>query len=353
MKSFSKYNLTILDQIPSATFVINCESQVIYWNKACEVLTEVPAKDIIGTSDHWKCFYEQQRYCLADLVLKDDWEEYISLYEHINKNTSSERGLSAENWCRIASGYKYLIIDASAFYDEDGKMIGVVESLRDATQLIDTQQELKKLVIAVEDSPVATYIVDADNKFEYVNQKYTEIAGYSLQDVVGTHTRDYNSEEMSEELYEALLTTVRAGNAWKGVLAKKRKDGSTYWANTQISSVKDSQGNVQNYICIQQDISKELEEQAQLKYRAEHDGLTGLLNRKEFDKRLQFLLTDMRLREESNIVIFMDLDHLKRVNDNFGHDGGDNLLVDVAQILKTSMRDTDSVARFGGDESTM
>lgn len=353
MKNFQKFNLEILDSIPTATFFISLDSKVLYWNHACELLTGVKADEVIGTSNHWKTFYKQKRLCLADLVLKDNWEEHAELYENIKKNKLSARGLSAENWCQTPSGEKYLLIDASSVHDKDGNMIGVVESLIDATQLINTQQAVKKLITAVENSPVATYIVDIDHKFEYINPKYSDITGYSMNDVLGTYIWDYNSEENSKEKYDELLSTIRAGHGWQGVLANKRKDGSSYWANTHISCVKDENGDVIDYICIQEDISKEHEEKEELKHRAEHDGLTNLLNRKEFDIRLQLLLDDKRIKNETNILVFLDLDNFKNVNDRFGHDAGDKLLLDVARILKDSVRDTDCVARYGGDEFTL
>ncbi|MBR1192660.1 diguanylate cyclase [Bradyrhizobium sp. AUGA SZCCT0160] len=116
------------------TFVLNPKRRVVIWNRACERLTGVVATDVIGTSDHWRAFYQQQRYCLADLVALGRPDKLSQLYpEHTVPHDGV--GFSAENWCVMPKlgNQLYLAIDAGPIHDEDGKLIAVVETLRDMT----------------------------------------------------------------------------------------------------------------------------------------------------------------------------------------------------------------------------
>jgi PAS domain-containing protein len=97
-------HLVWLDSIGSATFVINTDHMVIYWNEACEVMTGVTANRVIDTNQHWRGFYNNERPCLADMVLDDGWEEKAELYEYIEVAKTSKRGLIARNWCQTPAG---------------------------------------------------------------------------------------------------------------------------------------------------------------------------------------------------------------------------------------------------------
>jgi diguanylate cyclase (GGDEF)-like protein len=128
------------------TFVLNPNRQVVIWNRACERLTGVSASRVIGTREHWRAFYEEKRYCLADVVALGLADELDSLYpEH--KVPADGVGLSAENWCVMPKlgSHLYLAIDAGPIYDEVGNLIAVVETLRDMTDQKRAEACLKTL----------------------------------------------------------------------------------------------------------------------------------------------------------------------------------------------------------------
>jgi len=128
------YAVRLMQHLVVPTFVLNPKRRVVIWNRACERLTGVAAADVIGTSNHWRAFYQRQRYCLADLVALGRRDKLGQLYpEHTIPDDGV--GFSAENWCvmpRLGSQL-YLAIDAGPIHDEDGKLIAVVETLRDMT----------------------------------------------------------------------------------------------------------------------------------------------------------------------------------------------------------------------------
>jgi diguanylate cyclase (GGDEF)-like protein len=140
------YAVRLMQHLVVPTFVLNPRRQVVIWNRACERLTGVAASEIVGTTNHWRAFYEKQRYCLADLVALGRPDKLDDLYpEHAIPDDGL--GLSAENWCVMPrlGNQLYLAIDAGPIHDEDGKLIAVVETLRDMTDQKRAESALKTL----------------------------------------------------------------------------------------------------------------------------------------------------------------------------------------------------------------
>jgi len=127
-------------------FVLDRNARVIIWNQACERLTGVTAEEMIGTSDHWRCFYESQRPTLADVMLTNSASELDKLYTRHTACPSSAN-LTAESWCDMprVGKRRYLAADASPIFDDDGRLTAVVETLRDLTEEKQAQVALEQL----------------------------------------------------------------------------------------------------------------------------------------------------------------------------------------------------------------
>ncbi|WP_412478560.1 SpoIIE family protein phosphatase [Azonexus sp. IMCC34839] len=130
------FAITLMEHLVVPTFVLDADHRVLIWNRACERLTHVPAAEIVGTSDHWKAFYEARRPCLADLVADGYYEQIADLYSVHDEPDQPTFGVHAENWCWMPRrGTRlYLAVDAGPVFDEQGKLIAVVETLRDVTE---------------------------------------------------------------------------------------------------------------------------------------------------------------------------------------------------------------------------
>jgi len=216
------------------TFVLDNKGKVLIWNLACERLTNYKADDLIGTNDHWKAFYDEPRDCLADLLIKNKVGEIQSLYSATTDSEDDQFGVSVENWCEIPNieGHCYLAIDAAAIYNDSGKIIAVVETIRDMTE-----------------------------------------------------------QKLAHDKLERL---------------------------------------------------------------AQHDGLTGLANRRAFDSHLKSHWS-LAQREQTPIaLLFIDIDYFKQFNDIYGHQAGDECLQAVAKtIANQQFRPSDFTARYGGEEFTV
>lgn len=141
------FAIRLMQDLVVPTFVLDPQRRVIIWNKACERLTGVPAFEVVGTTEHWRGFYDEPRYCLADVLALGQTEELPALYTHHTKMEDTELGLRAENWCVMprAGHHCYLAIDAGPIFDDEGKLVAVVETLRDITQQKEAQIALQRL----------------------------------------------------------------------------------------------------------------------------------------------------------------------------------------------------------------
>jgi diguanylate cyclase (GGDEF)-like protein len=143
------FAVRLMQHLVVPTFVLNADRRVIIWNKACERLTGVPAHEVIGTSNHWRAFYDEERYCLADLLVLGRTDEMNELYVAHTEPSDCSLGLKAENWCVMPQVRKrlYLAVDAGPIYDEDGNLLAVVETLRDQTEQKLAQMALQSLAV--------------------------------------------------------------------------------------------------------------------------------------------------------------------------------------------------------------
>ena len=130
------FAITLMEHLVVPTFVLDAEQRVLIWNKACERLTDIPAAEVVGTRDHWRAFYETPRPCLADLVATGHYGQIAELYTVFEDPAEPVFGVHAENWCWMPARRQrlYLAVDAGPVFDESGKLIAVVETLRDITE---------------------------------------------------------------------------------------------------------------------------------------------------------------------------------------------------------------------------
>jgi diguanylate cyclase (GGDEF)-like protein len=146
-QSESAFAIKLMEHMVVPTFVLSPECCVLIWNRACERLTGVPASEVVGTSEHWRGFYDTARPCLADLVAQGRAAEVGNFYAEHRASVDIRHGLSAENWCVMPQlgTSLYLAIDAGPIYDEGGRLLAVVETLRDITAQKEAQSALQAL----------------------------------------------------------------------------------------------------------------------------------------------------------------------------------------------------------------
>ena len=141
------FAIRLLQEMVVPTFALDSERRVILWNKACERLTGVSAAEVLGTTEHWRAFYDEPRHCLADIIVLSQTVELSDLYTNQIKTDETELGLRTENWCVMPrAGHNcYLALNANPVFDDEGMLIAVVETLRDITQQKEAQIALQRI----------------------------------------------------------------------------------------------------------------------------------------------------------------------------------------------------------------
>ncbi|MCW8928848.1 MAG: EAL domain-containing protein [Gammaproteobacteria bacterium] len=226
----------------------------------------------------------------------------------------------------------------------------VYEASQKNTEITQSKEQIRILSQAVEQSPLSIVITDSNAKITYINPAFEKITGYHAKEVIGQNPKILQSGETSKKTYVELWSAISSKKAWEGDIQNRRKNGELYWEHAHIAPVVDSKGKIVNYLAIKEDVTRKKEYQQQLEYIAHFDALTNLPNRVLLSKRLQHSMSHVQCHSQLLAVVYLDLDGFKDINDNYGHDIGDQLLVILAKRLNNTLRDKDTFARIGGDE---
>jgi len=152
-------------------------------------------------------------------------------------------------------GLRTYLVTKSPHRDTDGSVIGVIGIAKDITERKHSEDMIRRLTVAVEQSPAAVVVTDTKGRIEYVNRRFTEITGYTSAEVLGKTPRVLQSGITPPEVYKDLWTTITAGREWTGVMQNRRKDGQLYWDSATVSPVRDTTGVVTHFVAIKQDVS--------------------------------------------------------------------------------------------------
>ena len=190
---------------------------------------------------------------------------------------------------------------------------------------------------------------------EYLNPVAEELTGWRLDEAAGRHIDDVFRgfhEETCEPLENPLSVAIRRTRPIKSVRPTLliRRDGNEIYIESTAAPIRNDRGEVTGAVLVFHDVSESRELNRRLSYHASHDILTGLVNRREFESRLERALKSAKARETSYALCYLDLDQFKMINDSCGHTAGDALLGQLGALLKSKIRWRDTLARLGGDE---
>ncbi|MDA8328463.1 MAG: EAL domain-containing protein [Betaproteobacteria bacterium] len=259
-------------------------------------------------------------------------------------------------------------LDYAVVYDQSGQYFGVISrySLFNALfeyerKLLDERAELiarleheltyHKIATAVfNTTSEGIFVAGADQVIQQVNAAFCKITGYTPDEALGKTLHILSSGRQDKTFYTQMLSAMKNHGVWQGEIWNKRKNGEIYPEWLVINSLLDAQGDVENYVGVFSDISTHKDMQNSLHRLAYYDPLTSLANRTLLFDRLNHAITRSQRQQTMLAVCIIDLDEFKPVNDRYGHDTGDMLLVEVAKRLTAVIRGEDTAARLGGDE---
>ena len=225
-----------------------------------------------------------------------------------------------------------------------------MELKQSVDQLTLSQSELRKLSMAIEQSPESVVITSTEPLIEYVNEAFVQITGYSRAEVIGQNPRMLSAGLTASETYTSMWQSLLAGNNWRGRLTNRRKNGQDYQENVLIAPVRDSEGRVCNYLAFKQDITTQIETEAEVYRLAHFDPLTGLCNRSLLMERISQALAQSHHESRQHALLLINMDRFKTLNDACGHTLGDQLLVAFGGRLAGVLEDGDTLARMSADE---
>lgn len=233
--------------------------------------------------------------------------------------------------------------------DLAGMIVGYHGFIRDITSRREREEDLRISAIAFQ-SCVGMCITDGDKKILRVNEAFTEITGYRVEEVTGMKPGVLKSDRHNQSFYASLWATIERDGAWRGETWIRHKSGLVFPQNMTVTAVNTFNGVTSHYVATFTNVSQLKTVDENTDHLAFHDSLTGLPNRRHLMKRLKQAAASSARYGRKGALLFVDLDNFKTLNDTRGHFEGDQLLKQVGERLAACVRESDIVARQGGDE---
>ena len=295
----------------------------------------------------WRLLVHPDDMARVQTQLREHLEGRSELFESVHRMQHANG-----EWRWIQSRVK-------ARFDENDRLKRLVGVETDITErklyeeaLFREKESAQITLQSIGDGVVTT---DADSRVQYLNPVASELTGWKLDDAVGRSIdeifRGFH-EETCEPIENPVAVAMRRNRSIKSVRPTLliRRDGNELYIESTAAPIRDPVGSVTGGVLVFHDVSESRELNRRLSYAASHDVLTELVNRREFEHRLERALKSAKARETSYAVLHIDLDQFKIVNDACGHNAGDELLRQIGALLKSKIRWRDTLARLGGDE---
>ena len=317
----------------------------------CIVLTDAQGKTI------WvnPAFTRLSGYSLDELLGKRPGDMLQGADTTAESKAVLRHAIATRTQCRVdivnysKAGNAYISeIRLAPIFAENGELTHFVAVQRDVTDqraLIQESIDFQAYRNALELQAIVS-VTDARGRITHVNRKFCEISGYEREELLGKSHRVVNSGHHDKTFFQEMWRTIRRGETWHREVCNRSKSGDLYWVDTTIAPVHGARGEILRYVSTRYDITDRKRAEVDLVRQAETDALTGLANRTRFMSDLSASM----LRKSGGLVVMIDLDHFKDLNDSLGHHMGDRLLKQMALRLTEFVGPSATTARLGGDE---
>jgi diguanylate cyclase (GGDEF)-like protein/PAS domain S-box-containing protein len=329
----------ILEAASEMIATVSLEQRLLYLNLAGRRMLGIPA-----TVD-----LDQQAYYIRDFhsteVAEQLSEQVFPLLAAGESRWEGElefRGLTGECF----PGHLVVIAHRS----ETGQLMwitGIVRDLRRRKEL-EAQQRLAMRVF--ENTIEGIIVTDGHARIQQVNAAFTEITGYTGEEVIGQTPKILRSEHHDQAFYDAMWQSIAETDRWQGEIWNRRKDGGVYLQWLSINCVRNAKGYIENYISIFHDLTEMRAKEAEIQHLVHHDPLTGLGNRHLLNERLRHAVRQARSQGERLALLVMDLGNIQLINESLGHTWCDRLIRHQSQQLQAMASEADTLVRIGADE---
>lgn len=273
------------------------------------------------------------------------------LEEEIKKCFDNKSLLSSEfRIIRPDKGIRVISVYGTIKWNSDNVPLYMHGINQDVTQLHKMHEDLYIASSIFDERESAIAITDKNEQFVRVNRKYSEITGFSQEELIGQTPRIVKSGKHDADFYKAMWKIIHKHGEWRGGIWNKRKDGQLFFQLQSISVVRDQGGKIEYYISNSLDSSIMTDAQIQAYCLAHYDSLTSLPNRYLIADTVRKAFNEMKHTGQHGALLFIDLDRFKLLNDSLGHLAGDEIIKTVAKRLRIAVRQSDVIARLGGNE---
>ena len=325
----------LIETIPGPIFYKDAQARYLGCNSAFANFIGTTADNLLGKAPHDVAPPElADKYLAADQALFN--QPGVQIYESPVRYASGEM--------------RDVLFHKATFTEADGSVGGLVGFMLDITERKRMEERLQQAAMVFDSSAEGVTITAPDGTIVAVNRAFTEITGYSEEEVIGRNPSVLHSGRQDKFFYREMWATIARCGRWQGEVWNTCKDGRVFPERLTISAVKDGAGAVTHYVGVFSDITAIKAAYEQLKHQAHHDPLTGLPNRTLLEDRLHVALQRARRDQKGLALLFIDLDRFKTINDSLGHHVGDRVLCEVSARFNKRVRESDTVARLGGDE---
>jgi len=235
-------------------------------------------------------------------------------------------------------------------HNAQGQLTGVIGMTRNIAKHKEAEEQLLLAANVFQNATEGVIITDSDGNITEINQAFTDITGYSREEVLGQNPSILSSGRHPKRFFERLWNTLLVQGKWHGEIWNRRKHGAIFPQAITISAVFDKLNIIQYYVAVFADISAQKQNEEKLKNLAYFDPLTQLPNRMQFMSLLEQEVNHAQRARKQLAIIFLDIDFFKHINDSLGHVIGDEILIELGKRLSYALSDFDVLARFSGDE---
>lgn len=325
----------VVEQNPTIIIITDAMGCIEYVNNTFEEVTGYMLEEVLGRNP---------RFLKSGDTAP---QEYQQMWQTItaggiwNGELHNKRKDGSLYWERASIG---------SLKNDQGEITHYIATKEIITQIKEDEKQLRLASAVFKTAAEAIMVTDTLNRIQMVNESFTQITGYTQQEVLGRSPDMLRSEHHSDDFYDQLYTQLFHQGYWEGEVWNTRKSGEDYPQWLTVSTMRDTNGSIEGYVALFNDITKRKQDEEIILHQANYDTVTGLPNRNLFSDRLQHALQVTNRSQNSGALLFIDLDRFKQVNDTLGHSVGDRLLQEVAERLQACVRKSDTAARLGGDE---
>lgn len=338
----------ILESAPDAIVVVNREGEILLANEQAEKIFGHNKNELVG---------KHHNILVPERILEKHDKLMMDYFEKVKLRPM---GIGMELLGRRKDGSEFPVeISLSPVATEKGMLI--ISIVRDITLKKQSEYELKKFLSAIEQSVNIVFITSSKGDIEFVNPMFEQITGYSKEEAIGKNPKILASGEMTKEQYEEMWNTIISGKTWRGLSKNKKKNGEYYWCNCLTFPISDENGEVTQFLAIQEDITEKIKAEEKVKYLTSYDELTGLVNRARFMELMRGWILQSQPGNKKGALLLIGIDGFRFVNERYGQSIGDVLLNHVSRLFENILKEIGRkyikeaeresiIGRLGGDE---